>query len=309
MSMYYKRLVEAYKTPTIKFVERFNWPSNYKDIIQKSNNSHDNTIISRINYLTNPTKYGMLYQKNSDCLTYNKMVLLQQDYKHFIDNYLDNMKQPVTIIIIDHPFSSVCYSVNNYNNFLNHSKIRKIYSENWFDTLHPKLQIIPIGLEGKSIIDGNINKLYNVMKYQKLIQDKPLKILCNAHLLIHENPKSGSYNQRQEVLDKLINNELVDFWNNKVDRELTWKLHDNYSFELCPEGNGLDTHRFYEALLLNTIPIVKRNSLESMYKHFPCVIVDDWNEITKDNCVKWKRQLSDRIQSEKHKLKIDYWIR
>ena len=29
--MYYKRLVEAYKTPTIKFVERFNWPSNYKD--------------------------------------------------------------------------------------------------------------------------------------------------------------------------------------------------------------------------------------------------------------------------------------
>ena len=68
----------------------------------------------------------------------------------------------------------------------------------------------------------------------------------------------------------------------KKSKEETWKLHDNYSFELCPEGNGLDTHRFYEALLLNTIPIVKRNSLESMYIQFPCVIVDDWKEITKE---------------------------
>ena len=52
---------------------------------------------------------------------------------------------------------------------------------------------------------------------------------------------------------------MIDFWEKKTERTKTWELHDNYSFELCPEGNGMDTHRFYEALFLNTIPIVKKN--------------------------------------------------
>jgi hypothetical protein len=61
-------------------------------------------------------------------------------------------------------------------------------------------------------------------------------------------------------------------------------------------------------LLLNTIPIVKRNSLESMYIQFPCVIVDEWSEITKKNCIKWKNELHDRIENEKYKLRKDYWL-
>ena len=35
-----------------------------------------------------------------------------------------------------------------------------------------------------------------------------------------------------------------------------------------------------------------------MYLKFPCVILDDWNEITKENCIKWKRELQDRIEKE-----------
>lgn len=202
----------------------------------------------------------------------------------------------------------MCYSTFNYKNFLNNKNIKKIYAENWTDKLHPKLVIIPIGFSSKSILNENENKLLKISKTQKKCKDKPIKILCNAHFLIHSNPASGSYNQRQEVIDKLKNNKLVDFWHKKKSKEETWKLHDNYSFELCPEGNGLDTHRFYEALLLNTIPIVKRNSLESMYIQFPCVIVDNWNEITKENCIKWKNNLQDRIENEKYKLKLEFWF-
>ena len=101
---------------------------------------------------------------------------------------------------------------------------------------------------------------------------------------------------------------MIDFWEKKTERTETWKLHDNYSFELCPEGNGMDTHRFYEALFLNTIPIVKKNALEPMYKIFPCVIVDEWEEITEKNCANWKKKLSKRIQNEKYKLKLKYWL-
>jgi hypothetical protein len=230
-----------------------------------------------------------------------------QDFNYFVDNELSNIKKNTTLNIIDHETASVCISSNNYKNFLNNPNIIRVYAENWKDSLHPKIVIFPIGFESKATIDGNENKMIHISKTQKVLNDKPLKILCNSHFLIHTKPKSGSYNQRQEVLDKLKNNKLVDFWKNKQNKEATWKEHNNYSFELCPEGNGLDTHRFYEALLLNTIPIVKRNSLESMYIKFPCVIVDDWNEITEKNCIKWKNELKDRIHNEKYKLNMDFW--
>ena len=32
----------------------------------------------------------------------------------------------------------------------------------------------------------------------------------------------------------------------------------NYMFVICPEGNGIDTHRMWEALYLRTIPIIKK---------------------------------------------------
>lgn len=48
--------------------------------------------------------------------------------------------------------------------------------------------------------------MIKISKKQKKLKDKPLKILNNTHFLIHRKPKSGSYNQRQEVIDKLKNN-------------------------------------------------------------------------------------------------------
>jgi hypothetical protein len=76
--------------------------------------------------------------------------------------------------------------------------------------------------------------------------------------------------------------------------------HSKYC--LCPVGIGLDTHRFYESIYLNSVPIVKRNLLSvGIHNKFPCMIIDDWEEITQDvlensyefyfqNLMKWKHQ-------------------
>jgi len=273
---------------------------NLDDII---NNYNSNSLISRIVKINKNNFY-----KRTNLPKTERIDLLIEDLNYFVDNHLHKLKRSIILNILDHPFKSICISAKNYKNFVNNDKIKKVYAENWRDNPHPKLTIIPIGFESKSFLNGLQDKMIKISKKQKNINSKPLKILNNTHFLIHKKPKSGSYNQRQEVLDELKNNKLVDFWNKKKTKEETWEAHNKYSFELCPEGNGLDTHRFYEALLLNTIPIVKRNSLESMYIQFPCVIVDDWNEITKENCIKWKNKLQDRIENEKYKLKLEFWF-
>ena len=53
-------------------------------------------------------------------------------------------------------------------------------------------------------------------------------------------------------------------------------------YTLSPRGVGEDTHRFYEAIYLDSIPIVKRtnNAFDKLYSVFPCLIVNDWNEVT-----------------------------
>ncbi len=54
----------------------------------------------------------------------------------------------------------------------------------------------------------------------------------------------------------------------------------NYKFVICPEGNGIDTHRIYEALIAGCIPIVERRPhIADKYKGCPIIYTTDYSEI------------------------------
>ena len=60
----------------------------------------------------------------------------------------------------------------------------------------------------------------------------------------------------------------------------------HYKFVASPEGNGIDSHRHYEALLAGCIPIVEHNPLiEDKYKGCPILYTTDFSEITEDYLV------------------------
>jgi hypothetical protein len=72
---------------------------------------------------------------------------------------------------------------------------------------------------------------------------------------------------------------------------------------LSPRGGGEDCHRFYEAIYLDSIPIVKRTntSFDKLYNHFPCLIINDWNEITEEFLLKNKDICMEKIKNFKNK--------
>jgi hypothetical protein len=49
-------------------------------------------------------------------------------------------------------------------------------------------------------------------------------------------------------------------------------------FCIAPRGNGLDTHRTWEALYVGTIPVVTRSPLTDSHPDLPLVVLDDWSE-------------------------------
>ena len=56
------------------------------------------------------------------------------------------------------------------------------------------------------------------------------------------------------------------------------------SYVITPSGAGVDTHRFFEVIYLKSIPIVKKTNtvFDKLYDIFPCLIINDWNDITEE---------------------------
>lgn len=55
-----------------------------------------------------------------------------------------------------------------------------------------------------------------------------------------------------------------------------------FPFWLSPRGNGLDCHRTWEALYLNTIPIVWSSPLNPLYVDLPVLIISQLDDISEN---------------------------
>lgn len=83
-------------------------------------------------------------------------------------------------------------------------------------------------------------------------------------------------------------------------------------YSACPIGAGLDTHRFYESIYFNTIPIVKRNAISDLHSKFPCLIVDNWNEVDLNFLDKnYQTNLNNLLEWKKNNdwLNPSFWLK
>ena len=81
-------------------------------------------------------------------------------------------------------------------------------------------------------------------------------------------------------------------------------------FVVCPEGNGIDTHRMWEALYLRTIPIIKRNKISIFIKKakLPVLILNKWSDLSKYDEEKLKKfYVSNKKYFKNNYLFQTYW--
>jgi len=115
--------------------------------------------------------------------------------------------------------------------------------------------------EQKSIQVGSHNKL----------------ILCAINGNTDKRRRGNNVICRKKIIETLGINEIFNEWINPIEH---YKKVANYKFLVSPEGNGIDCHRHYEALLCGCIPIVERNKLiEEKYKNMPVLYTTDYSEI------------------------------
>jgi len=163
-----------------------------------------------------------------------------------------------------------------YLPILNHDKVITMYSQNpCID--HPKLNLVPIGIANSMWPHGNLDTLSQVMTYLSVIP-KTKDVYFNFN--IGTNP-----NKRQECYEILKTKLQFD----------SMKSHHDYlhslaqcKFAICPDGNGIDSHRIWECYYLGVVPIL----LDSVFarkleKVIPCIILNSWHEFDIEECKKY----------------------
>lgn len=165
--------------------------------------------------------------------------------------------------------------------------------------IYNKLNIIPIGVSQLKEIDKQkeeINNLFSTLR-NTAIKNK----------LLYLNFTDSSHEERAYVRSLFQDK---SFCTNAKQKEFNEYLKEmaQHKFVLSPRGIGLDCYRTWESLLVGSIPIVKTSYLDPVYQDLPVVIINDWQEVTKE----FLEQKYIEISSKKYnleKLYIGYWIK
>lgn len=299
----------------------------------------DYVIDFNANYIT-PHRLGNSkdqFLKIAEQLPIASTIHVKSDHlSFFFREAIPKIKHPIILVSGDSDYGGVA----DHLSFIDHPNIIHWFAQNCeLQTKHPKITPIPIGIDNpiftkldkrlghiilnikdfKPFRNYNINErgfqplLNEISKNQTLFVDKPMSVLATFHQferLKKPNLNESGREPRKLAFEQLEENSSVYFVKSRIPQTECWKMHNNFSFEISPLGKGLDSHRTWEALCLNTIPIVVKSPLDYLYQSedLPVIILDSWLDITPENLSEWKSQYSDSINGQlQSKLTMTYW--
>ena len=193
-----------------------------------------------------------------------------------------------------------CNGDMSYEKIMNSPNLIKWFCTNPPSLKNNKIIPIPIGFEEIERDGGNQTFLLEQRQARTKFHDKKNKILLPYHTL-NTNPK------RRNLFNSLRNLDFVEVQKDKLPFKEYMQLLDQYKFVICLEGAGPDVHRNYECLLVDSVPINVKNTIEFLFKYHevPGVFLDSWDNL---NDQKFDDLVSFEYNFENNKkfLTIDY---
>ncbi|NBU34186.1 hypothetical protein EB118_04815 [bacterium] len=149
----------------------------------------------------------------------------------------------------DHPFDI------SYSHLVDSKNIKHIYAQNvTYPVYNKKITLLPIGIANAMWPHGDLISLYDTLR-------RTYKNRKSKSVYVNINP--GTYGYRREFLEAIKRTGCLEVYGSKAYPEYLEEL-SQHRFCLCLRGNGVDTHRFWEAVYLGVIPIIVNNSATKM---------------------------------------------
>jgi len=162
---------------------------------------------------------------------------------------------------------------NQFKALLEIPNLNKIFTQNISIPISPRIVPIPIGIANSMWTHGNLN-----------VWENQLKNGCThkSNYIYFNFTVTTNRKKRQHCFDVISSQNIPNLPHTNYPIYL--QTLSTYKFGICPEGNGNDTHRFWECLYLKVIPICLKNYLTEYYsKIFPVMLLTDWCDIDHRN--------------------------
>ena len=242
-----------------------------------------------------------LLQLENEAIVYLKTDTLACDGQVFWRGKVNSVR-PAAVWITGHSDWGV--TADMYNRYGNNTKV-------WFaanrEHTAPNLFAIPLGLPN-DCDDSPIHRVYGnigVME-QALTEPRSIKNTAYMNFQIHTYPQ-----EREPVYNMFKDKPWVTVGSGEHTlRGRLRYLRDirSHKFVVCPRGGGVDTHRLWETLYMECIPIVKRHIAMNDFTDLPICWIDDWSEVTPEFLEsEYKRITQSTWNLEK--LNFSYWAK
>ena len=175
--------------------------------------------------------------------------------------------------------------------------ISKWYSVN-VNYADKKLIPIPLGLANNYSPKNLLSKDFGDIDFETMKIDK---IYINFNKYTNLKERHHLYDLFQNFNWATIDRKILDF------KEYQDNLK-NHKFVLCPWGNGVDTHRIWEALYSGSIPVIKDHITFKCLKSLPVIFIDDFKNLNHDYLIDKSKEL-EPISIGDEFLNLKYWIK
>jgi hypothetical protein len=182
------------------------------------------------------------------------------------------------IYSMNHPFVLITHN-SDYN--ITDNKFTRMIVEcpnliKWYGqnvgVSHEKIHFLPIGIANRMWEHGNpaifenmrhVEKTENVFMNFMIQTNRDKRTICYDAMVAKNVP----------VLPRVSPAENIN-------------IMKRYKFCICPDGNGFDTHRLWEAFYVKCVPILLRTPFSEIVKKqsgLPMILLDSWDDFDFDS--------------------------
>ena len=110
------------------------------------------------------------------------------------------------------------------------------------------------------------------------------------------------------AVENIYKNEQWSYYEkNTLTLENYSKNLKEYKFVLCPQGNGIDTHRIWEALYSGAIPVIQKHISHKNLEGLPILFLDDLRNISSEKLTTYLEKINYE-DLDFNKLTCSYWL-
>ena len=230
-----------------------------------------------------------MYLGTTDDFLYNPLIFEQMEKHQILENIVSDFNNPPILFLYTHllhtfaekiqffvnPFTLITHN-SDYNLMDSDPAVKKILESEtlvcwWGQNLcfiHPKMRFLPIGLANTMWDHGKIEN------FMIDIINKSEDIYFNFNISTNREKREPCYDALKTQLPFLPMLPVAE----------NVKRLAQYKWCICPEGNGVDTHRLWEAMYLGCVPIVVRSPFIDALMYYtrcelPIYVVDTWDKL------------------------------